>query len=84
MITIYANWTGNAVASGKTLDDARGKLTATICDKATTFGDGAADLTALDTGPHDALSPTRDKFDLLSVAREYFPVISAEGPGRLP
>lgn len=83
MITIYANWTGNALASGKTLDDARSKLNAGHCDRSVTFGAAATDLTALDTGPHEAVRPTNDKFDTLHVAREFFPAVAAEGPGRL-
>jgi hypothetical protein len=31
MITIYANWTGNALATGETLDEARAKLTGLDC-----------------------------------------------------
>jgi hypothetical protein len=83
MITIYANWSGHAMARGQTLAEARAKLTMLDCDKATVFGNGPADLTALDTGPHETILPTRDKYDLLSVAREFFAVVSTEGPGRL-
>lgn len=83
MITIYANWTGNSLATGKDLDRARAQLTAAHCDKDTVFGDGVADVTALDTGQHDTISATRDKFDRLSVARDFFALISAEGQARL-
>lgn len=83
MITIYANNTGTSLVRGATLDEARGKLNATHCDMATVFGTDPTDLTALDTGPHETLRPTRDKFDILPVAREFFAEVSVEGPGRL-
>lgn len=83
MITIYANWTGNSLATGATLDGARAQLTAAHCLKDTVFGDGVADVTALDTGPHDTIGATHEKFDRLSVARDFFALVSAEGPARV-
>lgn len=76
MITIYANWTGTALATGATIEEAYSSLTAGHCTPHTKFGDGPADLTALDTGPHD-VRPTPDKFDLLHVAREFCPAVVA-------
>ena len=83
MITIYANWTGNSLATGRTLDEARAKLNALHCDKDTAFGHDVTDLTALDTGPHDTRGAGWDKFDLLPFARKFFAEIPAEGPGRV-
>ncbi len=83
MITIYANWTGNSLSRGETLDEARAKLNAGHCDADTVFGWGATDVTALDTGPHETLLPTRDRFDLLHIARQSFAEVSAKGPARL-
>ena len=82
MITIYANWTGNALASGTTLDEARAKLTSLDCVRETTFGDGPADVTALDTGPHP-IEHTGDRFAYLRYAREAFALVSAEGAARI-
>lgn len=77
MITIYANWTGAAIVSGTTLDDARAKLTALDCQQDTVFGDGLTDMTALDTGPHDLATP--GEAATLSVAQGFFPLVSAVG-----
>jgi hypothetical protein len=83
MITIYANWTGNALATGTTLDDARAKLTPLDCLPDTVFGTDATDVTALDTGPHIIIPPQPDRYDLLHKARPHFAVVAAEGPARL-
>lgn len=83
MITIYANWTGNSLATGRTLDEARGQLNAWHCGKYTVFGYGPVDLTALDTGPHVVMGPSHG-FGLLSLARDFFPEVPAFGAGRLP
>ena len=82
MITIYANFTGVALASGANLDAARAKLTALDCLPDTIFGGEPGDLTALDTGPHP-IDYTGDGFAYLWKAREAFPVVPAHGPGRL-
>lgn len=77
MITIYANWSGNSLTRGETLVDARAKLTMADCAPGTMFGDGPAELTALDTGPHDTIRPGREKLDALQVAKEFFSKVSS-------
>lgn len=58
MIAIYANWTGDLLATGPTLEAAREKLTALDCEPGTPFGGEVDELTALDCGdglrPYDA------------------------------
>ena len=87
MVTIYTNWTGVALVSGATLDEARAKLTSLDCLPDTVFGDGLTDMTALDTGPHSPTMNTRanykPSYDLLHVARAAFPRISATGRVRM-
>jgi hypothetical protein len=74
MITIYANWTGNALASGATTEEARAKIGPGLCTPDTDFGPGPADLTALDTGSHP-IEQTGDSYAYLYVARAFFPVV---------
>lgn len=82
MITIYANNTCDALATGTSLADARAKLTDTHCLPDAEFGTGPADLTALDTGPHP-IDHTGDGFAYLFNARKFFPDLHATGRARV-
>lgn len=77
MITIYANWSQNALVSGATLDDAIARLTLHDVCAGTRFGFGVCDLTALYTGRHP-IEHTGSRSAYLVDARRLFPAIECD------
>jgi hypothetical protein len=74
MIVIYANWTGNALAAGGTIDEAYAKLTRLDCEPGTLFGADVTELTALEVPP-DA----KDVWmDYLYQARKRWPAVAGK------
>lgn len=73
MIALYANWTGNLLYTGQTLEDAHSKLTALDCASDTKIGTSPDELTALDIGDRQIIPG--DKLAVLHLARKCFPVV---------
>lgn len=85
MITIYRNATGRSLVRAGTLLEARNLLDHRHCPDTAHFGDEPGSLTALDTGPHETITPGPEGLHLLAVALvRFLPVETFGYLGHLP